>query len=331
MGSLFTACHGVEEWDNDARGNFDCLWTLIDEHYCFLTEKGLDWDSVYTVYSPRVSTAMTSEELFRICSEMLDELRDGHVNLSSPYATSYYRQWWSDYPQNYDGRIIQQYYFNFNYSSLGAFDYGYLTDNVGYIYYSSFSSSIGEGNLDYILSYLGTAQALIIDVRDNGGGEMTNVEKLVRRFVRTRTLVGYISHKTGPGHNDFSEPYAYYYAPIGDGHISWAKPVIILTNRSTFSAANNFVSVMRLLDGVTLVGDVTGGGSGMPLSLELPNGWGLRMSACSVLDAQGHTTEFGVEPDYYVDMDAEEALSGRDSILDFALKLISNQTNDAAN
>jgi len=89
--------------------------------------------------------------------------------------------------------------------------------------------------------YLNTCTGLVIDIRNNGGGSMTNVEKLVCRFITERTLAGYISHKTGPGHNDFSEPRAYYYDPAQKGRIMWGKPVVVLAGRGTFSAANNFV------------------------------------------------------------------------------------------
>lgn len=315
------ACHGIEEWANDPKGNFNALWTIIDEHYCFFAEKDVDWDEVYDVYSRKVSDKMTGEELFAVCADMLDELRDGHTNLAAPFDVSYYRAWWSDYPQNFDHRIIQQYYFNFNYLSAAGMEYGILPENVGYIYYGSFASGVGEGNLDWVLSYFDTCEGLIVDVRDNGGGDMTNVETLVRRFITQRTLAGYISHKSGPGHDDFSEPFAYYYDPAPQGRVVWGKPVVVLTNRSTFSAANNFVSVMKLLPQVTVVGATTGGGSGMPYSSELPCGWSVRMSACSVLDAQGRTTEQGIEPSEgcAVDMDPQQALVGRDTMLDFAI------------
>ena len=46
---------------------------------------------------------------------MLDELKDGHVNLSSSFNTSYYRRWWSDYPQDFNFRTLQQYYLGFDY------------------------------------------------------------------------------------------------------------------------------------------------------------------------------------------------------------------------
>ena len=318
------ACHDVGEYADNPRGNFEQLWTILDEHYCFFREKEVDWDAVHAKYSPRIGNTMTREELFDVCADMLDELRDGHTNLSAPFNTSYYRAWWSDYPQNYNARLIEQYYFNFNYRSVGGVDYGLLPENVGYVRYPSFAYSIGEGNLDNIFAYLSTASGLIIDVRDNGGGAMTNVETLVARFIDVPTVVGYISHKTGPGHADFSEPRPYSYKPSAEGSVRWNKPVVVLTNRSTFSAANNFVSVMKLLPGVKIAGATTGGGSGMPYSSELSNGWGVRFSACSVLDASGNTTEFGVEPTEgcAVDLDPQAALAGRDTMLDFAISLL---------
>lgn len=322
---LLSSCHGIEEWDDNPRGNFDALWTILDEHYCFFEEKGVDWDGVYERYSPMVSNEMSATELFNVCAEMLDELRDGHTNLSASFNTSYYREWWSAYPQNYNERLVEQYYLNFNQLSVGGIDYAILPQNIGYMRYSSFSNDIGEGNLDNVLAYLSTCAGLIIDVRDNGGGNITNVETLVSRFITERTLAGYISHKTGPGHDDFSKPYAFYYEPAGEDHIMWGKPVAVLTSRSTYSAANNFVSIMRLLPQVTVVGSTTGGGSGMPFSSELPNGWGIRFSACSILDAQGNTTEQGVEPSSgcAVDLDPEQALHGVDTILERAIALLS--------
>lgn len=324
FGMVLWACHDVEEFADNPRGNFEQLWTILDEHYCFFKEKGVDWNAVHAKYSAKIGDEMTREELFDVCAEMLDELRDGHTNLSAPFNTSYYRAWWSDYPQNYNARIIEQYYFNFNYRSVGGIDYGILPENIGYMRYPSFSYAIGEGNLDNILAYFSTCDGLIIDVRDNGGGALTNVELLVARFIDCPTVVGYISHKTGPGHDDFSEPRAFSYKPAPEGSWRWGKPVVVLTNRSTFSAANNFVAVMKLLPRVKIVGATTGGGGGMPYSSELPNGWGVRFSACSILDAEKQLTEFGIAPTdgCEVNLDPQKALEGRDTMLDFAVRVL---------
>ncbi len=317
-------CHEVRDYADDPRGTFEQLWTIMDEHYCFFREKGVDWEEVHSRYAPQIADRMTRQELFDVCARMLDELRDGHTNLSSSFRTSYYRKWWSDYPQNYSARLVEEYYFHFNYLSAGSLDYGVLEENVGYIRYASFASPLGEGNLDAALAYCATADGLIIDVRDNGGGSMTNVETFVSRFITSRTLAGTICHKTGPGHDDFSKPYPYYYYPAEEGRVMWGKPVVVLCNRSTFSAANNFVSVMKGLPNVRIVGATTGGGSGMPFSSELKNGWGVRFSASPVRDPEGNLTEFGVEPTegYAVDLDPMAALSGRDSMLDLAVSCL---------
>lgn len=320
---LLASCHEIDEYDNNPRGNFDALWNEIDRHYCFFKEKDVDWNEVYSRYAPLVTDRMSRADLFTLMSQMINELRDGHTNLSTPFATSYYRAWWSDYPQNYNERLIQQYYFNFNYRQLGSFTYAILPEGIGYLRVPSFQSGLGDGNIDYIMQYFSKCTAMIIDVRDNGGGKLSNIEPLVNRFITSRTLAGYIIHKTGPGHNDFDEPYAYYFNPAGEKHLGWNKPVAVLTNRSTFSAANNFVSFMKLLPQVTVIGDTTGGGSGMPYSSELPNGWGIRFSACSLLDADGQSTEFGIEPTegFDVDMDPQDEFNGHDTILDTAIAL----------
>ncbi len=323
---LLSGCHSIESWDNDVYGNFDALWTVLDEHYCFFESKDVDWEEVGQRYRAQIDPEWDEKELFRHCAAMLDELRDGHTNLISWFDVSYYRKWWSDYPQNFNLRLIQQYYLNFDYHSGGGIIYKLLEErNVGYMRYSSFSAGFGDSFVDEMLLSMKDADGLIIDVRDNGGGDMTNVEKLVAHFLEEKTLAGYLVHKTGPGHRDFSEPYAYYFEPV-ENHVRWLKPVIVLANRSTFSAANNFVSVMKSLPHVAVVGATSGGGSGMPFSSEIPCGWSVRFSACPVYDADMKLTEHGVEPTQggAIDMDPEEEAKGIDTILEFAIKVLND-------
>ena len=81
---------------------------------------------------------------------------------------------------------------------------------------------------------------------------------------------------------------------------------------------------MRALPQVTVMGDKTGGGSGMPMSSTLPNGWSLRLSACPTLDAKGNSTEFGIEPDIHVNMTSEDMQKGLDTIIETARKHLKN-------
>ena len=103
-----SSCHDAPDYDTSALGTFDCLWETVDTRYCFFAEKDVDWQEVRDRYRPRVIEGITQTELFGLCSEMLAELRDGHVNLSSAFDISYYREWWSLYPQDFNWRTVPQ-------------------------------------------------------------------------------------------------------------------------------------------------------------------------------------------------------------------------------
>ena len=150
---LLMSCVDIEERDDTATGNFEALWTILDEHYCFFDYKqkeyGLDWNEVHEKYKVRVNDNMSSTQL------------------------------------------------GTDYKIASGLRYRVLDDNIGYIRCASFESAIGEGNLDEALSYLLFCRGLIIDIRGNGGGDLTTAERLAGRFVQEKTLVGYMQHKTG--------------------------------------------------------------------------------------------------------------------------------------
>ena len=78
---------------------FDYLWNKVDQQYAFFDVKGVDWDSVYEVYRPKVSDGdMHIDSLFQVCAAMLNTLQDGHTNLIStigcmPKETSIPKLW----------------------------------------------------------------------------------------------------------------------------------------------------------------------------------------------------------------------------------------------
>ena len=320
---LMAACVDEDEYDDTPQGNFEALWKIIDEHYCFLDYKqheyGLDWQQVYNKYRVRVQGQLTDLQLFEVLTQMLGELRDGHVNLSTSYDYGRYWSWFENYPANVSDTLLRR-YMGTDYKIASGLRYRILDDNIGYLRYESFSSPIGEGNIDEALMYMMLCQGLIIDIRGNGGGDLTYAELLAARFCKEKTLVGYTQHKTGKGHSDFSSLEPQYIEP--SGNIRWTKPVVVLTNRQVFSAANEFTMYMKAMPMVKVVGDHTGGGAGMPFSSSLPNGWVVRFSAIPTYDAQRQSTEFGIDPDYYVSLSDEDVLKGRDTIIEFARQLL---------
>ena len=252
---------------------------------------------------------------------MLGELRDGLVNLTAAHDLGHYWSWYEDYPTNFSDTLVRR-YLGTDYQIASGIYYKILDDNIGYIRYDSFNDGIGEGNLDEALMHMILCQGIIIDIRNNGGGLLTNSEKLAARFCQEKTLVGYIQHKTGTGHDAFSKREALYLEP--SSNLRWNKPAIVLTNRRVYSAANAFSVYMKTLPNVRLVGDHTGGGAGLPFSSSLPCGWSVRFSAVPMYDAQGQSTEFGIEPDYNVQQTDEDFAKGRDTIIEFARQLLNS-------
>lgn len=315
------SCVDEEEYADSPQGNFEALWHIIDEHYCFLElkkqELGVDWNEVYQRYSMMMNDKMTETQQFEVLANMLGELRDGHVNIYSSFNTARNWSWHEDYPKNFSD-TLQRRYLGTDYMMTGGMRYRILDDNIGYVYCGSFESETGDGNLDDIMTYLAPCNALIIDIRNNGGGMITAAEKLAARFTNDDILVGYMRHKTGKGHSDFSEMKEQRLKPAKG--VRWQKPVAVLTNRSVYSAANEFVKYMKCCPKAIIVGDKTGGGAGMPFSSELPNGWSIRFSACPMYDRDKQLTEFGIEPDYKKDITNDDFQRGRDSILELARK-----------
>lgn len=326
--SLFslTSCIKEEVEPNDTpEGNFEALWQIMDEHYCFFDYKkkeiGVDWNEVHSRYAAKINPKMSNLQLFEVLCQMIGELRDGHVNLGS--AFDYGRNWsyFEDYPDNYRADIIDNYLGRgTDYQIASGLKYRILDDNIGYVRYESFQNVAGDGNISYMLDALKVCSGLIIDIRNNGGGNMEEARRFASHFTNESVLVGYVQHKTGKGHNDFSDPQPIYIDPASS--VRWQKPVVVLTNRRCFSATNDFVKCMSCFPNVTLLGDQTGGGSGMPFTLELPNGWSVRYSAVVFLDVNHQHTEFGIKPDVPLSMDDTDLAAGRDTYIEAARQLL---------
>lgn len=319
---LLASCVTQDVEDDTRHGNFEALWNVLDQHYCFFTEKateyGLDWNEVRERYKAQISEGMTNRQLFEVLANMTYELRDGHVNLYASHQTARYGRWFDDYPMNFSdslnritlGRTE-------DYAQASGLRYRVLDNHVGYVRVSSFDMDFGSGNLQEMLRVLAPCRALVVDVRSNGGGMLTSASKLASLFVNEETIGAYMSHKTGTSHDAFSQPEPIRIKPF-EG-LRWQKPVAVLTNRRTFSAANSFVMFLKGLPQVHIVGDRTGGGAGMPFSSELPGGWSVRFSACPMYDRQMQCTEAGIDPDVKVDISATDYQQGIDTILQRAM------------
>ena len=316
------------EYSNTPRGNFVALWNIMDKHYCFFDlkkeELGVDWDEVYKKYSPSVSEGMSDRALFEVLCSMIGELRDGHVNLNSPYDYGRNWHWKTDYPSNFS-KDLRDAYLGDDYIIAGSgYYYRILPDNIGYFVVESFEDEVSETRINVMLNNMALCNGLIIDIRDNGGGLLTAAQELASRFTEERVLTGYSCYKKGPGHNDFSALEENWLEP-DEYNLRWIKPVVLIVNRGCFSSANDFANSMKALRNVTLLGDSTGGGGGLPMSSELPNGWSVRYSSAPSFDASKNHIESGVAPDTVVSMSHSDMQKGYDTLIEAARDLINSK------
>jgi hypothetical protein len=312
-----------EIFPNTPEGNFDALWHIIDTRYCYLDYKNINWDSIGNVYRAKLPYVQHDRfALFDLFGAMLAELRDGHVNLYSSFDISRYDKWYTDSASNYYPAIIRNHYVENAYFRIaGGFRYAKLKNhNIGYVYYGSFSNGFSDANMSNILQYFSDCAGLIIDVRDNGGGMITNAERLASYFFTEETVTGFMKYKNGAGHSDFSRPVAVR-TPV-HSTINWQRPVAVLTNRYSYSATNDFVVRMRHAPNAFTAGSWTGGGGGMPLSSELPNGWMVRFSASPMLDSEMNHTEWGIAPDFHVIISEEDRENNIDSVIERAIEIL---------
>lgn len=321
--SLLMSCVKEEEFSNTPQGNLEALWQIIDEHYCFFDYKqkqyGLDWNEVHSRYNQQVNQGMSKYQQFEVLTNMLSELKDGHVNLYTSFDLGRYWAWHENYPTNFSDTLFNI-YIGTDYRIASGLRYKILDDNIGYLRCPSFSNELGAGNLDEIFYYLAPCNGLIIDIRNNTGGLLSSAEQLAARFTNEKILVGYMQHKTGKGHNEFSPLQEQWLTPSKG--IRWQKKVVVLTNRQVFSAANEFTKYMKCCPHATVVGDHTGGGAGLPFSSELPIGWSVRFSACPMYDKDKNDTEFGITPHHYVSLNDADLRRGKDTIIEYARSII---------
>lgn len=287
---VFSSCERAffqEDFSSiDPRVNFDYLWNECNENYAYFELKNVDWNQVRQTYESKLYPGMSEDSLFNVLAGMLGELKDDHANLFSSFNTSFYGGEYA-YNDNFDWRVVIDHYISSDYRITGPFSHNFIeNEQIGYIRYNTFANKIQTRHLDHILNLYAETDGLIIDIRDNGGGAIDNVLKLLERFVQEETTVYYSVIKNGPDHEDFSSPEAAVVSPYNG--IQYTKNIVLLTDRGTYSLGSLLALATLAIPQIITIGDTTGGGLGIPNGGQLPNGWNYRFSITRTLDVQGN-------------------------------------------
>jgi tetratricopeptide (TPR) repeat protein len=314
--------------------NFEHLWTTFDRNYAIFGPRHVDWRALYEIYRPRVTAQTTDDELFAVMSAMLGHLNDNHVFLMSENPKRFFDSGYlyqllgeggfESLRKLLEQRPVPEKYFKtkLTESADKVFAHGWVTDEIGYFHLNGFGyPEKTAGVIDEIIRVFKDAKALIVDVRRNGGGDDRVGKVIADRFADRRRLYMTTEVRSGDRHDQFSWKKYWHVEP--GGPLQFTQTTILLTDRTSISAAENFALAMRVLPHVTVIGDLTSGCFADMYRDRLPNGWSFSVSYKLFLDYAGFCWEgIGVPPDLKQLSNPDDTEKGIDRVFELAVDLI---------
>ncbi len=325
--------------ENTPKSDYEILWKELDENYPLFTVKNINWDSLHVTYGSGISPNMPDSALWNNVADLISCLNDGHVSLFNKG----YSKWAGS--SEITKRPMDDFSLDLVKSGFlsdvktagdGYFAYGKIRSsltgkNIGYLYIASFaSSSSGNGagwayDVDKVVHEFQDCDAVIIDLRNNGGGLKVTVSTIASVFVDREITFFYQQEKTGPGHNDFGRRIPLSISPRS-GVAHFTRKIALLTNRFSASGSEHFAQLFKNLSYSTQIGDTTFGCFGDVLKTgELPNGWTFRYPCRLTTTPDGRCPEgIGIIPDILVENTKGDIDAGRDRVLQYAVNHLSN-------
>ncbi len=178
-----------------------------------------------------------------------------------------------------------------------------LPSNIGYLKFNAFFNPIFCGaTASAAMSFLDNVDALIFDLRDNGGGDPKMVAFISSYLFNDSTHLDDIYNRK---ENSTTQ---YWTLPYVPANRLPSTPVFVLTSKRTFSGAEEFSYNLKALKRATIVGEVTGGGAHPTQGHRLDDHFQIDVPFARGVNpvTQSNWEGTGVEPD--VKVDASQAL-----------------------
>jgi retinol-binding protein 3 len=178
-----------------------------------------------------------------------------------------------------------------------------LPSNIGYLKFNAFlDPAICGPTAMAAMNFLGNVDAIIFDLRTNGGGD----PKMIA-FISTY-LFGEPTHLNDLYNRKEDSTTQYWTMPYVPGKRLTGKSVFVLTSKRTFSGAEEFSYNLKNLKRATIIGETTGGGAHPVSSHRVDDHFMIGVPFAKAVNPISKTNweGTGVEPD--VKVPADEAL-----------------------
>lgn len=320
----------IDDFNGDPVKNFEHFAELFAENYALFDLNQIDWNSAVNAARPLVSPTTSDDDLFDVLSMLMEPLNDRHVTLASdqrftqsgtvpdPFWTMRSKDILANISLGYLGGILQSVPGD-DRVQFGALDSGRIL-YLAVLDLESASpgaASLPE-SLDDVLGQFPHVEALIVDLRSNGGGRSANGNAILDRLTDTQRI-GWFQQTRSTLDDGFTPLEAVMIAPAGENR--GAIPTALLVSGQTASTADRVAMGAALIPGVTLIGTTTLGILSNTLDLVLANRWTIGLSHQRMYTVHGgHFEQLGIAPDIEARLLPAQLGTGTDPAIDAALR-----------
>jgi hypothetical protein len=338
---------------------FEHVWHTFHDYYAFFAERRTDWQAQYSALRGQIHKSKSRRALFATLRKMLAVIDDGHITLESDWedfcpekprgadatlAAAFRNQTeHSRYKRYESAQTARHSEMLWSYVDTGTrrqaggdsgdvLQWGTIRGSVGYLVVESMDGIDSRDDassfedvaaarriMARVMKYLQHTDAMIIDVRFNGGGDDAVSLAIANRFTDARRLAVTKVARSYLGDTPRLEAYL-----VPEGEQPYLKPVAVIAGPDSASATEIFVMAMRALPNTTQIGEPTNGLLSDELEKSLPGDWDFTLSNEVYFDHLGVCHEVtGVVPHTHVPVfDLRDLKTARDPAIEAALQIL---------
>lgn len=287
--------------------SYNELIQIFPREYSYATRTGIDWKLLLEKKRAELENAKTNTEFALKLVRLLKASQDPHLLVEvegQQFPTGRMRLVEANYNSQMLFSMLQEKKVSNGFLSVAG-----VIDSIGYLSLRDWKTAFnklslkpwgdsrnGEIPAEEVLKDLFRYPNLIIDVRENTGGNESYAKEFVSYFAKDSIpyeKVKYFNEKTGA----FDKEHIKKLIP-GNGNLNYSGNIYVLSGGLVFSSNESFILMMQQLPNAKVVGMKTYGGSGNPIAHVLSNGVKIHIPSWQAYTLDGRLIEGnGIEPD----------------------------------